>query len=110
MNLPHLELVMLAVTRASSHFGGLQPGDVVAVEPGAAEPVVVYRSLPPDYATVLALLTDGAARLLTPNVTAADVASLAPPPPATTGAPTRPRTERGRVLPAGWQVVTGGQP
>ena len=54
---------------------GLQPGDVVVVEPGGEEPIGVWRVLPPNYDAILGLLDTGAGRPLNQNFSSADLAA-----------------------------------
>src|SRR3954453_19644712 len=55
---------------------GLEPGDVVIVEPGASEPVVLYRPLPSNFGAVLGILEEGAGEPLSPDLSFAELAAV----------------------------------
>lgn len=55
---------------------GLQAGDTVIVEPGAAEPLVLYRALPANYGAILGVLEEGAGELLNPDLSLAELAAV----------------------------------
>lgn len=65
----------LTITRAFPLLD-LQPGDIVIVEPGAPEPVVLYRSLPPNFGAILATLDEGCAEPLNPDLSFAEIAAV----------------------------------
>ena len=64
---------------------GLEPGDVVSLEPGSAEPMMIHRSGIVNYGAVLDAIEAGALRPLHPHEPVlgflARLASPAPPPP-----------------------------
>lgn len=55
---------------------GLQPGDILIVEPGAPEPVVLYRALPPNFGAVLGILQEEAGEPLSPELSFAELAAV----------------------------------
>lgn len=55
---------------------GLVAGDVIIVEPGAPEPLVLYRALPANYGAVLGILEEGAGEPLNPELSLAELAAV----------------------------------
>lgn len=66
----------IAINRPTDLFGGLAPGDLVCVEPGAPQPIVVLRALATNYGMTLGLLEDGVGVLITENLSVADLAAV----------------------------------
>jgi hypothetical protein len=46
---------------------GLEPGDVVCLEPGSPEPVTIHRAVPANYGALLEAIEAGALRSLNPD-------------------------------------------
>ena len=63
---------------------GIEPGDVVTVEPGAAEPILIHRPAPVNFGAILTAIELDALRPLHPRepLVSALSALLLPPPPA----------------------------
>lgn len=55
---------------------GLAAGDVIIVEPGAPEPLVLYRALPPNFGAVLGVLEEGAGEPLSPELSLEELAAV----------------------------------
>ena len=61
---------------------GLEPGDVLSIEPGAPEPVMIHREAPSNYGALLDGIEVGALRPLHPREPViAFLAQLTSPPP-----------------------------
>lgn len=65
----------LSVTRAFPLLG-LEAGDTVIMEPGAPEPVVLYRPLPANFGAILGSLDAGATEPLNPDLSFSEVAAV----------------------------------